>query len=51
MQRVGIPDVPERVHWEEDFALVRESVRRQKVDRGALRELHGYFEHLASTEA
>jgi tetratricopeptide (TPR) repeat protein len=33
------------------LALVRESVRRQKVDRGALRELHGYFEHLAPTEA
>lgn len=33
------------------LALVRESVRRQKVDRGALRELHGYFEQLASSEA
>ena len=30
------------------LALVHESVRRQKVDRGALRELHGYFEQLAS---
>ena len=32
------------------LALVRESVRRQHVDRGALRELHGYFEQLP-TEA
>jgi len=30
------------------LALVRESVRRQQVDRGALRELHGYFEQLPS---
>ncbi|HEX4439242.1 MAG TPA: hypothetical protein VH854_04175 [Thermoanaerobaculia bacterium] len=28
------------------LALVRESVRQQQVDRGALRELHGYFQQL-----
>jgi len=28
------------------FSLLRESVRRQKIDRQALRNLHGYFEEL-----
>jgi hypothetical protein len=28
------------------LALLRESLRRQKIDRSALRNLHGYFEEL-----
>jgi hypothetical protein len=28
------------------LSLVRESVRRQEVNRQALRELHGYFQEL-----
>jgi tetratricopeptide (TPR) repeat protein len=30
------------------LALVRESARRQEIDRQALRELHGYFQQLGS---
>jgi len=49
--RQALPLIDEYKLVPEGFAamtLLRESVRRQKIDRQALRSLHGYFEELQS---
>jgi tetratricopeptide (TPR) repeat protein len=49
--RQALPIIDEYKLVPEGFAalsLLRESVRRQKIDRTALRNLHGYFEELSS---
>jgi tetratricopeptide (TPR) repeat protein len=49
--RQALPIIDEYKLVPEGFAaltLLRESVRRQKIDRQALRNLHGYFEELSA---
>ena len=49
--RQALPIIDEYKLVPEGFAalsLLRESLRRQKIDRTALRNLHGYFEELPS---
>jgi tetratricopeptide (TPR) repeat protein len=49
--RQALPLIDEYKLVPEGFAamtLLRESLRRQKIDRQALRNLHGYFEELSS---
>jgi hypothetical protein len=49
--RQALPIIDEYKLVPEGFAalsLLRESLRRQKIDRQALRNLHGYFEELSS---
>ena len=49
--RQALPIIDEYKLVPEGFAalsLLRESLRRQKIDRQALRHLHGYFEEVAS---
>jgi hypothetical protein len=49
--RQALPIIDEYKLVPEGFAalsLLRESLRRQKIDRQALRKLHGYFEKLSS---
>jgi tetratricopeptide (TPR) repeat protein len=49
--RQALPVIDEYKLVPEGFAaltLLRESVRRQKIDRQALRNLHGYFEELSA---
>ncbi len=49
--RQALPIIDEYKLVPEGFAalsLLRESLRRQKIDRQALRNLHGYFEELGS---
>jgi len=49
--RQALPIIDEYKLVPEGFAalsLLRESLRRQKIDRTALRNLHGYFEELSS---
>ena len=49
--RQALPIIDEYKLVPEGFAaltLLRESLRRQKIDRQALRNLHGYFEELSA---
>ena len=49
--RSALPIIDELKMVPEGFAamtLVRESLRRRSIDRGALRKLHGYFEEIGS---
>ena len=49
--RQALPIIDEYKLVPEGFAalsLLRESLRRQNIDRQALRNLHGYFEELSS---
>ncbi len=49
--RAALPIIDELKMVPESFAamsLLRESLRRRSIDRGALRKLHGYFEEIGS---
>ncbi|MEP6800893.1 MAG: hypothetical protein ABJC07_03070 [Acidobacteriota bacterium] len=49
--RAALPIIDELKMVPEGFAamsLLRESLRRRSIDRGALRKLHGYFEDIGS---